>query len=168
MDYVIADTHFYDDSIKRYEGRTVSDEEIIERWNNIVSENDRVFMLGDFVHGGFEEVKNLVSILHGYKILVKGNHDTLTYKEYLDAGFDEVYFYPIIVDGFWMMSHEPIYVTENAPYANIYGHIHNNPSYKDYSSRSFCACVERINYTPIPLNEIKKLVLSEDRKIKNK
>jgi calcineurin-like phosphoesterase family protein len=41
------------------------------------------------------------------------------------------------------------------PYANIFGHVHGNPAYKDYSSQSFCVSVERINYTPILFEDIR-------------
>ena len=51
--YFIADTHFGEDNIRRYENRpfeTVSemDKAMIENWNSVISENDKVFVLDDF------------------------------------------------------------------------------------------------------------------------
>ena len=51
--YFIADTHFGDDNIRRYENRPFEnaaqmEQELIKRWNNIVKENDKVYVLGDF------------------------------------------------------------------------------------------------------------------------
>ena len=49
----------------------------------------------------------------------------------------------------------------NMPYANLFGHIHNSPLFKDYSNHHFCVSAERINYTPISLEEIIEKVISE-------
>lgn len=161
MIYIIADTHFGDDNIKIFENRKVSDNEIIDRWNEVVNEDDTIYVLGDFAISNKRYVSEILERLKGYKILVKGNHDCLSYKDYLYAGFDEVYFHPIIVDDFWIMSHEPLYMNNSMPYANIFGHVHANPIYKDYSNHHFCVCVERINYTPIPFDDIKGIVTSQ-------
>ena len=111
--------------------RKITDDKMISLWNETVGPQDIIYILGDFANGNLETIKNLVSQLNGYKILIKGNHDILSYKEYLEAGFNEVYFYPIIVDDFWIMSHEPMYINMNMPYANIFGHVHANPIYKN-------------------------------------
>lgn len=161
MIYIIADTHFGDDNIKIFENRKVSDNEIIDRWNEVINEDDTIYVLGDFAISNKRYVSEILERLKGYKILVKGNHDCLSYKDYLHAGFDEVYFHPIIVDDFWIMSHEPLYMNNSMPYANIFGHVHANPIYKDYSNHHFCVCVERINYTPIPFDDIKGIVTSQ-------
>lgn len=161
MIYIIADTHFGDDNIKLFENRSVSDREMIDRWNDSVSNDDVIYVLGDFAIPEKKYIEETLQKLNGYKILVKGNHDCLSYKDYLDVGFDEVYFHPIIVDNFWIMSHEPLYMNNSMPYANIFGHVHKNPIYKDYSKHHFCVCVERINYTPIPFDDIKGIVTSQ-------
>lgn len=71
-------------------------------------------------------------------------------------GFDSVVDYPLIYDGFFILSHEPVYVNENMPYANIYGHVHSNPSFNDFSERSACVCVERTAYMPILIDAVIK------------
>ena len=50
--FMISDTHFGDERILRYENRTFSsveemDKAIIENWNQVVGEEDMVFHLGD-------------------------------------------------------------------------------------------------------------------------
>ncbi len=62
--------------------------------------------------------------------------------------------YPVIYNEWFILSHEPVYINSNMPYANIYGHVHSNPSYADYSAQSFCVSAERINYTPIEFSQI--------------
>lgn len=56
-------------------------------------------------------------------------------------------------------SHEPLYVNENMPYANLFGHVHNSPIFKDFSKQHYCVSVERINYAPISFEEIKKQII---------
>ena len=136
--YFIADTHFGDDRIRRYENRpfqTVAemDFELIRRWNDTVSNEDTVYVLGDFGADGYEA--EVLSKLNGTKLLVKGNHDGKSNEEYRQSGFKEVYDHPIIIDGFWILSHDLLYVNENMPYANLFGHVHNSPIIKDCSKQ---------------------------------
>lgn len=164
MIYVTADTHFGDENIIRFEGRPFSsvkemDEALIYSWNVMVKKEDEVWHLGDFSIQGMEEY--YLNQLHGKTFLIKGNHDLLSNEEYRKMGFAEVYDHPVILDGFWMMSHEPLYVTRNAPYANIFGHVHGSPRYADVSCRHFIACVERTGYKPLPFEEVKRMVQTE-------
>ena len=80
QDFMIADTHFGTDSIRRYENRPFEsvqemDEALIQNWNRVVSEGDTVYVLGDFSSYGKEENKSLLKRLKGTKILIMGNHD---------------------------------------------------------------------------------------------
>ena len=74
-----------------------------------------------------------------------------------------VYDYPIVYKDFWLVSHEPMYVNRNAPYANIFGHIHSNPEYRSVSPRSFCVSVERTGYKPVSFEEIAEAVIKADK-----
>lgn len=158
--FFIADTHFDDVNILNYESRPFSsvsemNEAIINNWNKTVTDADQVYLLGDIGADRF------VAMLKGHKYLVKGNHDLKDNAYYRSIGFEEVYDLPVIYGGFWMLSHEPLYINSNMPYANLYGHVHGNPNYNTSSSHGFCVSVERINYTPIELSEIKEAVLKQ-------
>ena len=160
--YFIADTHFGDERIRKYENRPFEsaeqmDNELIRRWNYIVDPEDTVYLLGDFGAEGYEA--EILSKLNGKKLLVKGNHDTKSNEEYRRLGFAEVYDRPIIFDGFWILSHDALYVNENMPYANLFGHVHNSPIIKDYSKQHYCVSVERIDYSPISFDDIKRTIL---------
>lgn len=159
--YFIADTHFGEDNIRRYENRPFDcagqmDEVLISNWNNAVSDEDEVYVLGDFGASGRE--KEILDKLCGTKYLVKGNHDIQSNDYYRKCGFAEVYDMPVVFKNFWILSHEAIYVNSNMPYANLFGHVHANPIVKDYSNQHFCVSVERIGYTPIPFDEIAKKI----------
>lgn len=162
-DYFIADTHFGGENIRRYEKRpfeTVSemDEKLIENWNRVVSKEDTVYVLGDFSDYADEgKDAEILGRLNGIKILIMGNHDRhRTPQEWRKLGFHECYQMPVIHQGFFMLSHEPLYINMNMPYANFYGHVHGNPSYKDACKQSVCVSVERVDYTPVEFEVLRK------------
>lgn len=155
--FFIADTHFDDENILVYENRPFDsvkamNDAIIANWNKVVASDDRVYLIGDVGNADY------VKTLNGHKFLIKGNHDTYNNDYYRKAGFEEVYDLPIIYEGFWMLSHEPLYVNTNMPYANLFGHVHANPNYNSHSTHGVCVSVERTGYTPIELTEIKELI----------
>ncbi len=159
--FFIADTHFGDEKIIKYENRPFGnvremDEELIKRWNAVVAWEDEVYVLGDFGADGYEG--EVLAKLQGRKYLVKGNHDTKSNAEYRRWGFDEVYDHPVIIENFWILSHDALYVNTNMPYANLFGHVHNHPMIKDYSSQHYCVSVERLNYTPLDFEVIKEKI----------
>lgn len=171
--FLIADTHLGDDIIIKLENRPFKNskeqtDSIVEKWNSVVNEDDIVYVVGDFLHIGcdsyhMEQAKKL----NGKKYLIRGNHDTETDEFYIsECGFAKVYDHPIIVDDFWIFSHEPMYINKYFPYANIFGHVHDNPSYATFSSRHYCICVERTGYTPITFDAVKATVMEEDRKVR--
>lgn len=156
MIYFIADTHFNDDRIIRYENRPFNNrhemrQKLIENWNSVVGKSDTIYHLGDVGHLDSDSFKQL----NGRICLIKGNHDMEPNSVYYNMGFAEVYDYPIILDEFWMLSHKPLYVSTSMPYANIFGHVHNSPYIKTFSQQHYCVSAERINYTPISFDVIK-------------
>ena len=136
---------------------------IIDNWNKVVRKEDKVIMNGDFALCGKDMVIEIGQQLNGRKTLILGNHDGASLKTYYDAGFEMVSKYPILVDEFFIVSHQPQFVQPNGVYANIFAHVHDNPEYTDCSSRSFCVSAERINYTPIEFNEIIRRMKDNDR-----
>lgn len=155
--FIIADNHFADENIIRYCNRPFAsakemDEVIIKNWNETVSNNDVVIHLGDFALGSREYCADICKRLNGKKILIKGNHDTHSAQFYRKCGFAEVSKFPIIYDNFYIMSHEPLQLSETTPYYNCYGHVHNDMKYID-NATSRCFSVERIGYRPVLLYE---------------
>ncbi len=137
---------------------------IIKNWNDIVSKNDTVFMLGDFALCGKDKIVEIGQKLNGKKTLVLGNHDRASLNTYYQAGFEYVSKYPIIFNDFFILSHEPQHISGNGLYANIFAHIHDNPIFSTVTPRSFCVSVERINYTPISFEKVlNKMKVSEAR-----
>lgn len=153
--FFISDTHFYHDRIIEYCSRPYADsiemnEDLISKWNAVVGKDDIVWHLGDFCFGSKDHVKEILSRLNGRINLVMGNHDHHKVGFYYESGFHRVYDHPVVVSNFFILSHEPMqWVKDGDVYANIYGHVHDQKLYRDFTSNTFCACVERIGYTPI-------------------
>ena len=144
--FMISDTHFRDKEVFEMSGenknfKSVADKDaaIISNWNEVVKPEDTVFILGDFGD------PNYMTKLNGHKYFIYGNHDK---PNMADIKF------PIVYKNFFILSHEPMFITEDGPYANIFGHVHNNPIYRTVSSRSYCVCACRNNYTPVEFSKI--------------
>lgn len=162
--FVIADMHFGHKQIIEYENRPFASVEdmnqtIITNWNNVVSTQDKVFVLGDVSFLKKEETKSIIEKLNGYKILVMGSHDKgQNCQWWLDVGFQEASEYPILVNEFIVMSHEPpSYYNSATPYFYLYGHVHSSEMYKTVTKKTACVSVERWDYTPVTIDRIKEL-----------
>lgn len=163
--FFIADTHFGEDEVFRmsrenYRFRTceIKDRILTENWNRVVMPEDTVYILGDF--GDPTHAKEL----NGTKILIRGNHDSYKEDDYLNS-FKRIYDTTTLYNEFFILSHEPIFIPDvHSPFANVFGHVHNNPIYKTVSPRSYCVSACRINYTPISYKEVLKAMQEEDKK----
>lgn len=84
--FVVSDTHWFHRNIIRYSGRPDNHDRImVERWNDVVGDDDVVLHLGDLFMwpNKYERFKKQVaSKLKGEKYIILGNHDDkkLDYK----------------------------------------------------------------------------------------
>lgn len=169
--WVYSDPHFYHNNIVKFTNfdgsplrpwndSDIMTEEMIEWYNELVNDADRVYVLGD-VAFTTRTMRQSVELLKGRKVLVPGNHEPLKMRKYIDL-FDDVRGY-VVKQGF-VMSHMPIHPQSLSRWKlNIHGHLHNNQVMvdEDYQSckpypddRYYCACVERTNFRPKLLDEI--------------
>lgn len=160
--WIISDTHFShknicnfmredETSLRPWDNVHEMDEALINNWNSVVKEWDKVYHLGDFSMGFKTLPGNVVGRLNGRKRLVRGNHDMCPTAEYMKY-FEEIYGVRVFHKEGLIFSHYPI--QENSikkSWLNIHGHLHerklDNPIY-------FNASVECINYTPIHIDEL--------------
>lgn len=171
--WVYSDPHFYHQNIcvfTNYDGSKLRPwddaekmtEDMITWYNEMVSDEDRVYMLGDMAFSP-QKMRDSVGRMKGRKVLVPGNHEPPKMRKYFDL-FDDVRGY-VVKKGF-VMSHMPIHPGSLSRWKlNIHGHTHNNVVLKpewddDYpvneDPRYYCACVERTNFRPILLDDILK------------
>ena len=166
--FLIGDCHFGHRNIIKYCNRPFANVEemtegLVKNWNSVVGKNDIVYVVGDFALCGKQKIIEIGNRLNGRKRLILGNHDQASVNTYREAGFEFVYNHSIVLDDFYIISHIPMVgMSANAPFANVFAHVHIDPTYKDCSCRSFCVSAERINYTPILFEDIKALIKAQE------
>lgn len=79
MVYFTSDNHFYHQNVIRYCNRPYEDvesmnEDMISKWNSLVTPEDTVYVLGDFSLA-FRPVEAFSFRFQGTRYLVPGNHD---------------------------------------------------------------------------------------------
>lgn len=186
MIYYISDTHFGHKGVINFDKRPFSNIEemeaiLIANWNNKVTNQDIVYILGDFCFEKESEWLRLLNQLKGKKVLIKGNHDLKNMSSSLKNKFQDIKDYKEIDDRLdnenvkVILSHYPIPFYKK-DYSNkvyhLYGHLHNtieemymqkfrkiilSTDDRDISSNKCqfynCWC-GFYNYTPVTLKEI--------------
>ena len=142
MKYIISDQHFSHFGICDFDKRPFTnieemDETLIQNWNDVVKEEDTVYVLGDmFYRASSEKVFNVLDRLQGNIIYIFGNHERPIRKndKVLKEYFVEHYDYldiPYEYEGEdyrLVLSHYPIphfngHFRDNV--VHFYGHVHN-------------------------------------------
>ena len=152
------------------------DKTLIENWNNVVSDEDTVYILGDISWHDEQKTVDIFEKLHGTKVLIKGNHDSVKRGSRLSQCFANVYDYcELYLDkkNKVVMSHYPIPFW-NGQFRNavhLYGHVHNSHQWnifknwmkearalQDIPMRAYnVGCmIDYMSYTPRTLEEIVK------------
>lgn len=133
------------------------DDILIHNWNEVVSQDDIVWFLGDFCLGGLEIAKSYFKRLKGKINLIKGNHDVKSDSFYRDVGFNYVSKYPIVLKKKIILSHAPLdSMIDNNNMYFIYGHVHSSVNFETFTDNSCCACIERHNFRPIIVQAYEK------------
>lgn len=78
--FFTSDTHFGHANIINLCKRPFKDvnhmnDMLVENWNNVVTDDDTVFHLGDFAFGGSDVWNKVLSRLRGKIYLILGNHE---------------------------------------------------------------------------------------------
>lgn len=161
--YVCADLHFNHKNVIVYDNRPWTDVDsmnhgLVSRWNTVVTDKDIVYMLGDVGFCRRDKMKEYVSQLNGYKILIRGNHDRGWPIEWWEeAGFDEVFNETVLTVGDTTvhLMHEPLQQWPNYPkHFYVYGHVHNNPDFPDWTPHTACVSLCRLNYFPALIEDV--------------
>ena len=140
--FYISDTHFGHQNIIKLDNRPFKncdqmENVLVMNWNNNVTSEDTVYILGDFCWLDGQEWDRILNRLNGHKILIKGNHDVKRInqinsssktKHFLN-GFDAIYDYLEVPDNGRrvILSHYPILFYRSNYNGNIYhlfGHVH--------------------------------------------
>ena len=151
--FIVSDTHFAHRNMIKYTHRPEGfDELIVDNWNKLVDNEDLVIHLGDVCLAGSRLWDHFVGRLKGRKILVRGNHDSKSYKRYMEIGFD------FVCDSFsWtiygkrvLFTHIPVIPLTEGYDVNVHGHVHTRKDYKE-SEQNRLFSLEDMGYRPVLL-----------------
>lgn len=171
MELIISDLHFNSDNIIRYCNRPFTDaadanEKMIANWNSVATDDDTVYVLGDFIMGAPETVPTILNRLKGHIVLVRGNHDTkrklAIYAQYPEKIEVHDIFYKSYKGLFLVMCHFPMtdesfldmVVQDNSEVVVIHGHTHDKDPFFTEHNHVFNVSADAVNFTPVPLNTI--------------
>lgn len=140
MDYFISDLHMGHKNAISFDSRPFTtieehDAAIIQNWNNRVTEEDTVYILGDISWHKNARTINIFKQLKGKKHLIVGNHDGRLIKNAeLRSLFETISDYKEILvnDENIVLCHYPIICYKNHYYGwyHFYGHVHNSWEHK--------------------------------------
>lgn len=175
----ISDLHLNHNNVLHFDKRpfkTIEEHNnfIVNQWNNVVKEDDEIYILGDVGFGGSSKIVSIISSLKGKKHLVIGNHDrkllknpdfknlfeTISEKKILTLDSKRI-----------TLNHEPITHYDCQFYGGemYYGHVHNGKSWAAVLKEqellasleiptlmyNVCVSCPYINYAPRTREEIK-------------
>ena len=159
--FFVSDTHFGHANILTFENNGVKerpgfscveemDETMVDNWNRVVREHDRVYHLGDVVMN--RRCLSIMDRLNGKKVLIKGNHDIFPLKDYVKH-FEDIRAYKVFPALGIICSHIPVHPDQLSGRfkLNFHGHLHRR---KLDDQRYVNLCVEHWNYTPVTLEQI--------------
>lgn len=172
--FLTADTHFSHlgvcqflapdgvNKMRPWETTEEMDEALVENWNKVVKQKDKVYHLGDVAIN--RKGLQVLERLNGDKVLIKGNHDIFKVQDYLK------YFRDIRAcdkKDDYILSHVPVHpdIFDTRFKGNIHGHLHDycvtktmgvNNNVKVPDLRYVCVSVEQTDFTPIAWEEVIK------------
>lgn len=156
--FFIADLHFGHAKLVRpdekgetyrpWDSTEEMDQALVDNWNSVVKEGDKVYVLGDLSMNPKKFVK--IDQCKGRKHLIKGNHDVADLKDYASV------FYNVsacwVFDKQFIATHIPIHPGQlDRFHYNVHGHLHKEllPD-----RRYVNVSVENIDYRPVHMDEI--------------
>lgn len=156
MNYYISDLHILHKNVckegKNFDQRPFETMDemmnfIQQQWNDYITDNDDVYILGDFCWKENEQSIAFVSSLKGKKHLIIGNHDRLKNEAYRSLFVEITPYKEVheIIDGlkyFFILQHYPIMFWNHQHHLNndipinihLYGHVHNSLEETIYQS----------------------------------
>ena len=166
--YLISDTHFNHDKPFIYEPRGFSsvddmNKTIINNWNGIVTDQDDIYVLGDFFLGtDTDYIRDTIGNLRGKIHLIIGNHDTHAKIElYKELRICEVLYATQIKfkKRLFYLSHYPTLTAtlqsnpEKAIF-NLFGHTHSKDKFYENSPYMYNVAVDANDNAPVSIDFI--------------
>ena len=175
MIYFTSDLHLGHDQefiwgARGFNSVTEMNEKIITRWNSRITKDDDIYVLGDLVMGGVENIE-LLKQLNGKIHIIYGNHDGPKKREayaklenVVECGWANMIKYKKYN---FYLSHYPT-ITDNEDIGeivspkecviNLFGHTHQFDDFYDtndgYNFRMYHVGVDSHDCFPVPIDEV--------------
>lgn len=166
MDYFISDMHLQHEKIIGLNNRPFSDVDemtkvMINNWNSIVTNDDTVYILGDYYYGNsVGQFIDITTKLNGHKHLLIGNHDEIITnidKSILDSLFESISEQKEIVinNKNIILNHYPYEDGYWKGYPNsIHLHGHKHSKQNKMNSLKYDVGVDANNFFPVSIEYI--------------
>lgn len=139
--WITSDLHFGHENVLKFCPETRGcfndaehmNNEIVRIWNDVVADEDLIYILGDVAFMSGYNAAQVVKRLKGRKVLIEGNHDPKLLKDvHFRNCFEEIHKYHEIRYNKTnvVMFHYPIAEWNRMHYGAVhfYGHLHGSPS----------------------------------------
>ena len=150
------------------------DSALLSNWNELVSPDDVVYVLGDVMlkkdleDEEFSYALNILKQLNGELIIFRGNHDSEsklkkyeTCENVIKAGEAACYLKDPAVKGYqFYLSHYPTLVAHErlkpvrTALINLYGHTHQKEHFYKEHPYMYCVCLDAHEMKPVLLDDI--------------
>lgn len=148
--FYIADMHFHDNTVFKWDVRNNPDIErfadldaknaaMIDRWNEVVTNRDHVYILGDAFSCSKENAMAILKQLHGAKHFCMGNHDRAWLRDIAASkkfNVVECFDTKMISDNGRkvFLSHYPVAFWDDQHRGSfmLYGHVHQSREYDEF------------------------------------
>ena len=148
MIYITSDLHLMHNQEfiykpRGYDSAVEMSEDLVNKWNEVIHEDDTVYVLGDLIFGDLDIGKVYLSRLKGSIKVILGNHDgSSKIPIYESLSNIEILGYSTILQYkkyHFYLSHYPT-ITSNKDdqdslktiVINLCGHTHSNDSFRDF------------------------------------
>lgn len=173
--FFTSDNHFGHANAIKHTNRPFKDvyemnQEMVKRWNSVVSPNDEVYHLGDFSLCHNKTALHIANSLNGKIYLIRGNHDKGTekftrfewVKDYFKLKFKE----PDVPGGYQhiILCHYAFETWEKSHYGSwdLHGHSHGSLKTPNYKKRLDVG-VDCHNFTPISYGQVKEIMAKKSQ-----
>lgn len=169
--WFISDTHFGHENVLKFcpsravLGETIEehDEALIQRWNEMVRPEDKVYHLGDVAFGRRKQDLRWMRRLMGKIMLLRGNHDTGQCGQWLKFVHEVLpSVTPLPGLGDVVLSHAPLHYAclTHRWSLNVHGHMHETVVLDPKKPTGFAdkrymnVAVEQIDFRPVHLDAV--------------
>lgn len=151
------------------------DAAVIQRYNDVVSDEDTVYILGDVCMGDLESGIDKLKQLKGHKHLIRGNHCTDNkVLRYMEENIFESIQYATMIKykkyNFYLSHYQTYmgnYDMQMSKTWCLHGHTHSKFEFDDNIAKNFNVALDAHNCYPIEINEILIKIQEKWNKIHN-